>query len=46
LCARLLGGSATSVELAVALSVYIAASSILIFHAAERLLLLCLAPVS
>jgi len=40
----LLGGSATSVELAVALSVYIAASSILIFHAAERLLLLCLAP--
>jgi hypothetical protein len=33
-----LGGNATSVELAVALSVYIAASSILIFHAAERLL--------
>jgi hypothetical protein len=39
-----LGGTATSVELAVALSVYIAASSILIFHSAERLLLLCLAP--
>ena len=40
----LLGGSAISVELAVALSVYIAASSILVFHAAERLLLICLAP--
>jgi hypothetical protein len=39
-----LGGNATVIELAVALSVYIAASSILIFHAAERLLLLCLAP--
>jgi len=39
-----LGGNTTVVELAVALSVYIAASSILIFHAAERLLLLCLAP--
>ncbi len=39
-----LGGNATSVELAVSLSVYIAASGILIFHAAERLLLLCLAP--
>jgi hypothetical protein len=42
-CATL-GGNATVVGLAVALSVYIAASSILIFHAAERLLLLCLAP--
>jgi hypothetical protein len=40
----ILGGTAMSVELAVSLSIYISASSVLVFHDAEKLLLLCIAP--
>jgi hypothetical protein len=40
----ILGGTMTCVAVTVSLGVYISASSILIFHSAERLLILCLIP--
>jgi len=39
-----LGGTATCVAVTVSLGVYVAASSVLVFHSRERLLLFCLTP--
>ena len=39
-----LGGTTTAVAVSVSLGVYVAASSVLVFHSAERLLLVCLIP--
>ncbi len=40
----ILGGTMTTIEVAVAIGAYISASSVLVFHSAERLLLWCLMP--